>query len=165
MKIATAYPLKTTKLLSVVIHVHLCMSKCIFQDKQIQWRMSTFSQKGFLGKYIVDDSVAVSCLWASAVFSEWPQCCFYSFLFCWLRTDNEFSLCTCGAQLGSDYSAIVLTGEGCLVGSAVDPGLPWHCQSLFFQLRRPIRKESGCSVSNVHHNRVGDTPREVGNER
>lgn len=28
------------------------------------------------------------------------------------------------AQLGSDYYAIVLMGEGCRVGSAVDPGLP-----------------------------------------
>lgn len=28
------------------------------------------------------------------------------------------------AQLGSDYYAIVLTGEGCPLGSAVEPGLP-----------------------------------------
>ena len=28
------------------------------------------------------------------------------------------------AQLGSDYRAIVLPGEGCPVGSAVNPGLP-----------------------------------------
>ena len=70
----------------------------------------------------------------------------------WGQTMNSVSVLA-GAQLGSDYSAIVLTGEGCPVGSAVDPGLPWHCQSLFFQLHHPIRKESGCSVPEVRHNK------------
>lgn len=28
------------------------------------------------------------------------------------------------AQLGSDYYAIVLAGEGCRFGGTVDPGLP-----------------------------------------
>lgn len=106
----------------------------IFAFKNVSSRRSRFIEEWvrFFRKALWENTLlktqALYCLWASAVFSEWPQCCFFpSFAGVWGQTMNSVSV---WAQLGSGYDAIVLTGDGCPAGRAVDPGLSWHCQSL-----------------------------------